>query len=119
MELSMLIMAPNPISLAYYIMLIMAPNPISLAYYSMLIMAPNLISLAYYSMLIMAPNPISLAYYISPSHHSVSVCVSPVVAEQRLGKIVTVATDTHMIIEDLLDASFSMWFVSYQRKVDN
>jgi hypothetical protein len=46
----------------------------------------------------------------------VSVCVSCTVARQRLGKNVTVATNTHATIE-LLDASFSVRSVSYQRKV--
>jgi hypothetical protein len=40
----------------------------------------------------------------------------PIVARQRLGKNVTAATNTHATIEELLDASFSMWPVSYQGK---
>jgi hypothetical protein len=40
----------------------------------------------------------------------------PVVARQRLGRNVTAVTDTHATIEELLDASFSMWPVSYQGK---
>jgi hypothetical protein len=39
----------------------------------------------------------------------------PIVARQRLGKKVTEVTNTHATIE-LLDASFSMWLVSYQGK---
>jgi hypothetical protein len=35
-------------------------------------------------------------------------------ARQRLGRNVTALTNTHAIIEQLLDASFSMWPVSYQ-----
>jgi hypothetical protein len=57
-----------------------------------------------------------------------SVCVSPIVARQRfgknplivdrqrLGRNVTAVTNTHATIEELLDASFSMWPVSYQGK---
>jgi hypothetical protein len=40
----------------------------------------------------------------------------PVVARQRLDRKVTAVTNTHAIMEDLLDASFSMWSVSYQGK---
>jgi hypothetical protein len=39
----------------------------------------------------------------------------PIVARQRLGINVTAVTNTHAI-EELLDASFSMWPVSYQGK---
>jgi hypothetical protein len=38
----------------------------------------------------------------------------PIVARQRFGKNVTAVTNTHATIEELLDASFSMWPVSYQ-----
>jgi hypothetical protein len=38
------------------------------------------------------------------------------VGSQRLGRNVTVVTNTHVTIEELLDASFSMWPVSYQGK---
>jgi hypothetical protein len=37
-----------------------------------------------------------------------------VVARQRLGRNVTAVTNTHATIEELLDASFSMWLLSYQ-----
>jgi hypothetical protein len=37
-----------------------------------------------------------------------------IVARQRLGRNVTAVTNTHATIEELLDASFSMWPVSYQ-----
>jgi hypothetical protein len=65
------------------------------------------------------------------SRCSLFVCVSvytPIVARQRLGKYpllvagqrlgrkVTAVTNTHSTIEELLDASFSMWPVSYQGK---
>jgi hypothetical protein len=39
-----------------------------------------------------------------------------IVARQPLGKIFTAVTNTHGTIEDILDASFSMWPVSYQGK---
>jgi hypothetical protein len=53
----------------------------------------------------------------------VSVCVArqwlsknpPIIARQRLGKSVTVATNTHTTMEELLDALLSMWSM-YQRK---
>jgi hypothetical protein len=38
----------------------------------------------------------------------------PVVARQRLGRNVTAVTNTLATIEELLDASFSVWPVSYQ-----
>jgi hypothetical protein len=37
-----------------------------------------------------------------------------IVVRQRLGRNVTAVTNTHAAIEELLDASFSMWPVSYQ-----
>jgi hypothetical protein len=42
---------------------------------------------------------------------------SSTVARQRLGKNITVATNTHAAIEELLESSFSMRFVSLERKV--
>jgi hypothetical protein len=66
-------------------------------------------------MRIMAPEPIWTAYFVNPSHQS--VYASPIVAGQRLGKNVTVATNTQATIKELFDTSFSMWHVSYQRKV--
>jgi hypothetical protein len=39
-----------------------------------------------------------------------------IVARQRLGRNVTAVTNTLAIIEELFDASFSMWPVSYQGK---
>jgi hypothetical protein len=41
----------------------------------------------------------------------------PIVARQRLGKNVTAATNTHETIEELLDVSFSIRSVRYERKV--
>jgi hypothetical protein len=40
----------------------------------------------------------------------------PIVARQRLGINFTAVTNTQAIIEELLDASFSMWPVMYQGK---
>jgi hypothetical protein len=40
----------------------------------------------------------------------------PIVARQRLGRNVTAVTNTHATIEELLEASFLMWPVSYQGK---
>jgi hypothetical protein len=39
-----------------------------------------------------------------------------IVAKQRPGRNVTAVTNTHATIEELLEASFSMWPVSYQGK---
>jgi hypothetical protein len=38
----------------------------------------------------------------------------PIVARQRLGRNSTAVTNTRVTIEELLDASISMWLVSYQ-----
>jgi hypothetical protein len=40
----------------------------------------------------------------------------PIVARQRLGRNVTAVTNTPATIANFLDASFSMWPVSYQGK---
>jgi hypothetical protein len=40
----------------------------------------------------------------------------PIVARQRLGRNVTAVTNTHATTEELLDAWFSMWPMSYQKK---
>jgi hypothetical protein len=42
--------------------------------------------------------------------------IPPIIARQRLGRNVTVVTNTHATTEQLLDASFSMWPVSYEGK---
>jgi hypothetical protein len=39
-----------------------------------------------------------------------------IVARQRFGRNVPAATNTHATIEELLDALFSMWPVSYKGK---
>jgi hypothetical protein len=39
-----------------------------------------------------------------------------IVATQRLDRNVTAVTNTHATVEELLDASFSMWPLSYQGK---
>jgi hypothetical protein len=66
---------------------------------------------------ITTPEPISAAYYTYPSHKPVSVCVPYIVARQRLGKNVTMVTNTHATIEELLNVSFSMRYIAYQTKV--
>jgi hypothetical protein len=69
-------------------------------------------------MYIMEPEPISTAYFINLSDQPVCLYVyPPLLDRQRLSKCVTAATNTHETIEESLDASFSMWSVSYQRKV--
>jgi hypothetical protein len=66
---------------------------------------------------IMAPESISTAYFINPFHQScVSICVAPIVARQRLDSKVMTATNTHVTIT-LLDESFFMQSMSYQRRV--
>jgi hypothetical protein len=61
---------------------------------------------------IMAPEPI-----LNLSHQSVCLYVYPLlVARQRLGKNITAGTDKHATIEELLDASFSVRFLSSQRR---
>jgi hypothetical protein len=67
---------------------------------------------------IIAFEPISIAYFINPSHQYVCLYVYPPnVARQRLGKHVTAATNTYATIKEILDASFPLRSVSYQRKV--
>jgi hypothetical protein len=78
-------------------------------------------------MYIMATEPISTTYFMNPcvsvcvfrlslqSNGSVK-CIPPFGARQRLGKHVP-AQRIHTTIEELLDASFSVLSVSYQRRV--
>jgi hypothetical protein len=71
-------------------------------------------------MYIMEPQPISTAYFINPSHQSVCLYVyPPIVIRQRLGKNVTAATNKNATLDKLLDESFSMRSVSYQKNVDD
>jgi hypothetical protein len=52
-----------------------------------------------FGMYIMASQPISTAYFINTFYQSVYLYVYlPTVVRQRLGKIVTVATNTHATI---------------------
>jgi hypothetical protein len=44
----------------------------------------------------------------------VCLCIPPIVARQRLGRNVTAVTNTHATVVELLDATFSIWPVSYQ-----
>jgi hypothetical protein len=56
-------------------------------------------------MCVMALEPISTAYFINPSHQS--VCPSPpVVAGQRPGKNITMATNAHTTIKKLLNTFY-------------
>jgi hypothetical protein len=65
-----------------------------------------------------ASEPISTACFINPSHKSVSLYVChPLVARQRHGKKFTMVTKICATIEELLDLSFSIRSVSYQKKV--
>jgi hypothetical protein len=41
----------------------------------------------------------------------------PITAMQRLGKNITAATNTQAKREELLDVSFSLWPMSFQKKV--
>jgi hypothetical protein len=67
---------------------------------------------------IMVPEPILTMYFINPTNQSVCLYLYPsIVALQRFGKNVTAATNTHVTIEELLDALFSIWSVSYQKKI--
>jgi hypothetical protein len=80
-------------------------------------------------------NLVTISRHLSPSQrpnkniHPISLCVCmciplsllnngsvkiPTVVRQRLSIKVTAVTNTHATIEELLDASFSMWPVSYQ-----
>jgi hypothetical protein len=69
-------------------------------------------------MYIMAPEPISVVYFINPSHQSVCLYVyASIVARSRLGENVTAAMNTYATVEEMLDASFPMRSLSYQRKV--
>jgi hypothetical protein len=57
------------------------------------------------------------AFHKSLPSICVCMCIPTIVARQRLGKHVTAEKNTHAIIEELLDASFSLRSVSYQRQV--
>jgi hypothetical protein len=78
---------------------------------------------------ITAPEPTQGPNLKNPSHRFVCLYVYPpivakqrlgknplIVARQRLGRDVTAVTNTHATIAELLEASFSMWPVSYQGK---
>jgi hypothetical protein len=68
-------------------------------------------------MYIMTPEPTSTGCFINPFHQSVCLYIQPIITvRQRPGKNVTATTNTHAMIEELLDASFSMESVSYRGK---
>jgi hypothetical protein len=46
----------------------------------------------------------------------ICLCILPIVARQRLGRNITAVMNTHATIEELLEALFSVWPVSYQGK---
>jgi hypothetical protein len=88
-------------------------NPLPINF---LIAQPDFVKLGMY---FMAPKPMCAAYFLNPFHQSECLYVYPsIVARQRLGKNVTTATITDATIEELLDTSFSMRSVSYQKKMD-
>jgi hypothetical protein len=62
---------------------------------------------------IIASELISTAFFINPCHQSI---YPSIVARQLPDKNVTATTKTKATIE-LFDASFSLWSLSYQRKV--
>jgi hypothetical protein len=71
-------------------------------------------------MYVMYVIPNSTAYFINPSHQSVYLYGYPaIVARQRHGKRYAAATNTHATMEELLDSSFSMRSLPYQKKMDN
>jgi hypothetical protein len=69
-------------------------------------------------MYIMAPEPILMVYFINHFHKSVCLYVYPtIVARQRLCRHVP-AQRLQATVGELLDASFSVRSVPYQKKVD-
>jgi hypothetical protein len=76
----------------------------------------------------MTPELISTTYFINPILLCVYMCIPlfllgndsvkslPIVARQRLRENFTAATCSHAVIEELLDASFSIRSVSYEGK---
>jgi hypothetical protein len=53
----------------------------------------------------------------SPCCVCVCMCTPLIVAKQQMGKHVPAATNTHATVEELLDPSFSLRSVSYEKKV--
>jgi hypothetical protein len=49
----------------------------------------------------------------------VCMCILSVVARQRLGRHTSAITNAEAVIEELLDALFSMWSVSCQREISD
>jgi hypothetical protein len=66
-------------------------------------------------MYIMVPQePLSTAYFINPSHQSVCLYVYlGIVVKQRLCRNVTATINTHATIEELLDAIFFIFSLSW------
>jgi hypothetical protein len=67
-------------------------------------------------MYIISAESISTAYFINPSHLCLYVYPT-IIAGELLGKHVTAATNTQATIQELLETSFSMRFLSYERKL--
>jgi hypothetical protein len=66
-------------------------------------------------------NLVRITWHLSPSHRVLKsvppvswYVYPPVVAMQRLGRNVTASKNTKTTVKELLNASFSMGFVSYQ-----
>jgi hypothetical protein len=53
---------------------------------------------------IMVLEPTSTAHFLNPSHQSHLLVFSLIADRQRFGKNVTAATNSHLAIEELLDA---------------
>jgi hypothetical protein len=71
-----------------------------------------------FDMYVMAFKPVSTVYFINPCPQSVFLYVYfPLVARQRLSKKVTAETNTQATTEELMDASLSIFSLSYERKL--
>jgi hypothetical protein len=57
-------------------------------------------------MYIMACEPISTVYFINPSHQTVCLCVSPVIARQWLDTVIAAAMNTHATIAEFVHTLF-------------
>jgi hypothetical protein len=65
-----------------------------------------------------APEPISTAYFINPSHQSLRVCICIRLSLLGNGSVNALPRQRmQATVEELLDASFFIWSVLYQRRV--
>jgi hypothetical protein len=69
-----------------------------------------------FGLYIMSPKPISTAYFMNPSHQSVSLWLFSL---SLLGNGSVKLLLWHTTKEELLDSSFSICPVSYQKKVED